>query len=80
MARRNRPQSKLPAQSQMRLSSSRTISRSITVNGWCYQLQFINCGKARCRKLHGPYWYRFKRVDGKLQSKYVGKVLAFNVD
>jgi hypothetical protein len=46
-----------------------------------YQLQHRRCGKAHCRTCregpgHGPYWYAYWRgSDGKLRSRYVGKVL-----
>jgi hypothetical protein len=39
--------------------------------------QFIRCGRSNCRckdgLLHGPYYYRFYREDGKLCKKYVKK-------
>ena len=41
-----------------------------------YQLEKVNCGKPNCEKCpHGPYWYGYKRVNGKLVSFYVGKEL-----
>ena len=37
--------------------------------------QFVRCGKPRCRcasgDLHGPYFYRFWRADGRLRKAYV---------
>jgi hypothetical protein len=43
-----------------------------------YQLQFRKCGKASCGTCrngqgHGPYWYAYWRVKGKLCSVYIGK-------
>ena len=43
-----------------------------------YQLQYRRCGKPNCRchhegVLHGPYIYKYWRVDGRLKSGYVGK-------
>jgi hypothetical protein len=43
----------------------------------CFLLQLVKCGKAGCKcaggKLHGPYWYEYRRLDGKLKKKYHGK-------
>lgn len=45
----------------------------------CYRLEKVRCGKPNCRcaggKLHGPYWYLYRRKGGRLASKYVGKRL-----
>lgn len=43
-----------------------------------FQLQPRKCNKASCRTcregvLHGPYWYAYTWIDGKLQSFYLGK-------
>lgn len=39
--------------------------------------QWKRCGKPRCRcakgSLHGPYYYHFWYVDGKLRKKYIRK-------
>ena len=46
-----------------------------------YQLERVRCGKVGCKcggeagELHGPYWYAYWRVEGKLKSCYVGKKL-----
>jgi hypothetical protein len=46
-----------------------------------YQLERVRCGKVGCKcggeagELHGPYWYAYWRVEGKLKSRYVGKKL-----
>jgi hypothetical protein len=44
------------------------------------RLERVKCGKARCRKCaegsaHGPYWYHYFRRNGKLTSKYIGKMI-----
>ena len=53
-----------------------TVETVKTATG-CLQLQLVKCGKAGCKceggKLHGPYWYSYTRVDGKLKKKYHGK-------
>lgn len=37
--------------------------------------QWVTCGKPGCKcargELHGPYWYRFERVEGRLCKRYV---------
>lgn len=37
--------------------------------------QWVRCGKPNCRcrdgELHGPYYYHFYRVDGRLHKRYV---------
>ena len=43
-----------------------------------YREELVKCGDKSCRcakggPLHGPYWYRYWRVDGKLKKRYVGK-------
>jgi hypothetical protein len=44
-----------------------------------YRQELVKCGKASCRcaqgQLHGPYWYRYQRVGGRVVSAYVGKTL-----
>jgi len=27
------------------------------------------------RELHGPYWYEYRKIDGKVVSRYIGKDL-----
>ena len=37
--------------------------------------QYVRCGKPSCRcargELHGPYWYLFRRVGGRLKKTYL---------
>lgn len=40
-----------------------------------YQLELVKCGKAKCRKWHGPYWYAYWSVGERTRTLYVGKVL-----
>lgn len=40
-----------------------------------YQLEFVKCGKARCNKWHGPYWYAYWSSGGKTRTLYIGKIL-----
>jgi hypothetical protein len=44
------------------------------------RLEMVRCGKDRCKKCaqgsgHGPYWYLYFPRNGKLLSRYIGKVL-----
>lgn len=38
-----------------------------------YQLEKVLCGKAKCAKLHGPYWYAYWTSSGRVQTMYIGK-------
>ncbi len=40
-----------------------------------YQLEYIQCGKKRCRKWHWPYWYAYWTAGGRSRSLYIGKTL-----
>jgi hypothetical protein len=56
-----------------RLEASRTLEcdgRAIT-----FELRWIQCGKARCRKWHGPYWYAEQRKGDRVRWVYVGREL-----
>ena len=50
-----------------------------TLDNKTYRLESIRCGKENCKcargKLHGPYWYSYTRVRGKVTSSYIGKSL-----
>ena len=44
------------------------------------RLEMVKCGKERCKKCergegHGPYWYLYFRHNGKLTSRYIGKLI-----
>lgn len=47
----------------------------VHVAGVTYQHKLIRCGKKRCNKWHGPYWYAFWKRGGRTCSRYVGKEL-----
>lgn len=55
-----------------------------TLENKTYRLESIRCGKERCKcargKLHGPYWYSYTRVKGKVTSQYVGRTLPKNIE
>ena len=40
-----------------------------------YQLELVQCGKRKCRRWHGPYWYGYWTAGGKTRSIYIGKAL-----
>ena len=40
-----------------------------------YQLELVQCGKRKCRKWHGPYWYAYWTAGGRTRSLYIGKKL-----
>lgn len=49
-----------------------------TGNAVTFREERVKCGDKSCHcakggALHGPYWYRYERKDGKLCKRYVGK-------
>lgn len=50
-------------------------TRHETINGRAitYQLEPRECGKARCARLHGPYWYAYYANGGRTTSVYIGR-------
>lgn len=40
-----------------------------------YQLEHVQCGKRKCRRWHGPYWYAYWSAGGRTRSLYIGKRL-----
>ncbi|NER40075.1 MAG: hypothetical protein F6J93_40140 [Oscillatoria sp. SIO1A7] len=43
-----------------------------------YRQEYSKCGKARCKTCeqgegHGPYWYSYQKINGRLKKKYIGK-------
>lgn len=56
--------------------AKRTVIHVKHVNetpGVTYQLEFIFCGKANCKKPHGPYWYAYWKSDNRTVTRYIGK-------
>lgn len=43
--------------------------RSVT-----YQRELVKCGKPKCRKWHGPYWYAYWTWGKRTRTLYIGKV------
>lgn len=41
---------------------------------WTYRSEYVRCGR-RCGGCpHGPYWYRYRRQDGRVKKEYCGRV------
>jgi len=38
-----------------------------------YELRPVLCGKAGCKKEHGPYWYAYWTAGGRVRTVYIGK-------
>jgi len=61
------------------------VSRGLDTAERLYRLELVACSKAdagRSRKRanrlsHGPYWYRYRWYDGKLQKEDVPKSVEF---
>lgn len=56
------------------------VVEQITVNGGCYRLEHVKCGKPTCKKCgagpaHGPYWYLYSYDAGRGRQRktYIGK-------
>lgn len=62
-----------------RMRTHKQIIEERTVENRTYRLEEVRCGKEKCKcargKFHGPYWYSYTRVAGKVKSQYVGKQL-----
>ncbi len=60
----------------------RQVVEERTIENMTYRLEGVRCGKDKCKcargKLHGPYWYSYGRIEGKVKSRYVGKTLPNN--
>jgi len=49
------------------------------------RLEMVKCGKERCKKCregpaHGPYWYLYFRKNGRLKSRYIGKMIPDDLE
>jgi hypothetical protein len=58
----------------------KVVIKSFSFDSVTYQLKRVFCGRPGCRKCafgvgHGPYWYSYRKKNGKTISKYIGKVL-----
>jgi hypothetical protein len=62
----------------------RQVVEERTVENRTYRLEWVRCGKEKCKcargKPHGPYWYSYTRVKDKVKSQYVGKNLPGEVE
>jgi hypothetical protein len=60
-------------------STGKQLVDERTVENVTYRLEWVRCGKEKCKcargELHGPYWYSYVRIKGKVRSQYVGKRL-----
>ncbi len=71
-----------PTQAKRRRSSSKgwriEDSRTLFVprcGALTFELRWVQCGKARCRKWHGPYWYAEQHRGERVRWVYVGAKL-----
>jgi hypothetical protein len=64
-------------QEKIPVSPGRTVVDTQRSGAVTDRLEYVRCGKPGCRcergQLHGPYWYRYQRVGGRLKSTYLGK-------
>src|SRR3954454_16028177 len=62
----------------------RQVVEERSSNAGTLRLEMVKCGKDRCKKCergegHGPYWYLYFRRNGKLTSRYIGKMISNNL-
>jgi hypothetical protein len=61
-------------------ASSREVVETALIGRIAYQSELVRCGKPKCccatqGRLHGPYWYGYRKEKGRLKSWYIGKEL-----
>lgn len=60
-------------------SSRKQVVEERTLGNKTYRLEGVRCGKEKCKcargEPHGPYWYSYTRVGGRVKSQYIGKRL-----
>jgi hypothetical protein len=69
----DRRSSKITKASPTRKRLPSTGRDPVSVGGVTYQLRYVRCGKPRCRRWHGPYWYSYRKVGGRVVCRYIGK-------
>lgn len=58
--------------------SRRVVVEERTIGAETFRLERVYCGKPRCKclaggaSMHGPYWYAYRRVNGRMVSTYIG--------
>lgn len=64
--------------------SDKQVLEERTLEKKTYRLEGVRCGKEKCKcargKLHGPYWYSYARVKGRVESQYIGKKLPPEIE
>lgn len=40
-----------------------------------YQRELIQCGKPKCKRWHGPYWYAYWTTENRSRTLYIGRTL-----
>lgn len=54
--------------------TNREVVERKAIGSITYQFERVYCGKENCHCCpHGPYWYAYYRVSGRVISKYIGK-------
>ncbi|HHW04716.1 MAG TPA: hypothetical protein PK601_06810 [Methanothermobacter sp.] len=52
------------------------IKENMKIDGLTITKEKVNCGKPNCKRCpHGPYYYAYKQVNGKLKRLYIGRKL-----
>src|SRR5919202_2556874 len=81
-ALRNRIEGELTRRelAQREPGESRQVGEEMPTRAGTLRSEMVKCGKERCRKCregpaHGPYWYLYFRRNGKIASRYIGKMI-----
>jgi uncharacterized protein DUF6788 len=81
-ALRNRIEAELARRelAQREPTKNRQVVEERPASAGTLRFEMVKCGKERCRKCgegpaHGPYWYLYFRRNGKLTSRYIGKMI-----
>lgn len=51
----------------------RAVHRVVDDRGVTYQQRYVLCGKKKCKRLHGPYWYASWKEGERVRTRYIGK-------
>lgn len=43
------------------------------------RLELVHCGKKKCKRLHGPYWYAYWQQGPRTRKRYIGKQIPAEV-
>jgi hypothetical protein len=78
--RRRRGLDKIASSSKPKKSLEEIANSIAHLGRITLQRKLILCGKPRCSKFHGPYWYAFWKTDGATRCRYIGRRLPEGIE